>query len=74
MPRIPFRFFARVILLTGSAVLAILSVVSHVVMQEFALAAGSIAAAMLASMFRRKHRDAHPVRQAIASRGVTIKS
>ena len=63
MRRIPFGFFVRVILLAASAVLAVLSVSTHTTSQEFAYAAGSIASAMLAGMFRRKRRTIHPTKR-----------
>lgn len=55
MRRISFTFFARVILLTASSVLGILSLSTHIQSQEFVFAASAIAAAMLAGLFRRDH-------------------
>ena len=56
MARIPFAFFARVVLMTASFVLAIFSLTTHVTGKEFVYAAGSIAAVMIGSLLRRKRR------------------
>ncbi len=57
MRGIPFRFFARVTLMMASLVLAIFSLTTGVTGEEFVYAAGSIAAVMLASIFRRKRHS-----------------
>jgi hypothetical protein len=59
MRGIPFGFFARVILMTISFVLAIFSLTTRVIGEEFIYAAGSIAAIMLATVFRKKRRAKH---------------
>jgi hypothetical protein len=59
MRGIPFIFFARVILMTASFVLALLSLTTHISGEEFVYAGGSVAAVMLASIFRRKHHAKH---------------
>jgi hypothetical protein len=59
MRGIPFLFFARVILMTASFVLALLSLTTRVSGEEFVYAGGSIAAVMLASIFRRKRHTKH---------------
>ncbi|HET6402233.1 MAG TPA: hypothetical protein VFH95_12660 [Candidatus Kapabacteria bacterium] len=56
MRGIPFQFFARVILMTASFVLALLSLTTRVTGKEFVFAGGSVAAVMLASLLRRKRR------------------
>jgi hypothetical protein len=61
MPRIPFRFFARVILLTASSVLGVLSLSTHIQSQEFVYAGSSIACAMLAGLFPRQHKSHNPL-------------
>jgi hypothetical protein len=85
MARIPFGFFARIILLTTSSVLGILSLTTQLAGREIVLAAGSIAGAMLATMIRKRkssakgenhngrklphHTKSHTIQQAHFSRG-----
>jgi len=59
MRGIPFIFIARVVLLTASFVLAVLSLTTSVTGEEFVYAGGSIAAVMLASLFRKKRGAKH---------------
>src|ERR1051325_9941672 len=68
MRRIPFRFFARVILLTASSVLGVMSLSTHTQSQEFVYAGAAIAAAMLAGLFPRKNAPRNPLIKPIGKR------
>ncbi len=59
MRGIPFNFFARIVLLTASFVLAVLSLTTRMTGKELVFAAASIAVAMLTGMFRRKRNHTH---------------
>ena len=62
MRGIPFVFFARIVVLTASFVLGVLSLSTRDTGKQFVFAAASIACAMLASFLRsgrRKHHHNH---------------